>query len=139
MYPTAKGKKESPAAASSPSRAFNKTTVQSPKKDVKGTVQSGVRSSNSPASSPARDLRAKNESSMYSPGRVMKPHSPAASPSRGYNICPSPIHPSSYHTNASAMSSPMNPNIRPSRLAGRPTALPSDVSPQASKINHILR
>ncbi|KAG6389238.1 hypothetical protein SASPL_150701 [Salvia splendens] len=139
LYPTARGKKESLAAASSPSRAFNKTAVQSPKKDVKGTVQSGMRSSNSPASSPARDLRAKNESSMYSPGRVMKPHSPAASPSRGYNVCPSPMHPSSYHTNASAMSSPINPNMRPSRLAGRPTALPSDVSTRTSKIDHILR
>ncbi|KAL1532762.1 CBL-interacting serine/threonine-protein kinase 20-like [Salvia divinorum] len=139
LYSPARGKKESPAAASSPSRALSKTTVQSPKKDVKRTVQSGMRSSNSPASSPARDLRAKNESSMYSPGRVKNPHSPASSPSRGYNACPSPIHPSSYHTNASAMSLPMNPNIRPSRLAGRPTALPSNVSPQTSKIDHMLR
>ncbi|KAG6431715.1 hypothetical protein SASPL_109798 [Salvia splendens] len=115
----ARAKKASTSAASSPSRAFSKTVVQSPKRDVKRTLQYGMKSSISPASSPARDFRGKNESSMCSPARVKKPYSPASSPSRGYNVCPSPIHPSS----------PMNPNARPSRLA-RPTALPSDASPR---------
>ncbi|XP_047972305.1 probable serine/threonine-protein kinase roco5 [Salvia hispanica] len=123
---SARVKKASTSAASSPSRAFSKTAVQSPKRDVKRTLQSGMKSSTSPASSPAREFKAKNESSMCSPARVKKPYSPASSPSRGYNVCPSPIHPSAYNT----MSSPMNPNARPSRLAARPTALPSDASPR---------
>ncbi|KAL1552000.1 tyrosine-protein kinase ABL1-like [Salvia divinorum] len=139
LYSPARVKKTSPAAASSPSRAFSKTVVQSPKRDVKRTLQSGMRSSISPASSPARDFRAKNESSMHSPARMKKPCSPASSPSKGYNVCPSPIHPSAYNTYASATSSPNNPNIRPSRLAARPTALPSDVSPRTSNIDHMLR
>ncbi|KAG6409338.1 hypothetical protein SASPL_127376 [Salvia splendens] len=126
----ARVKKASTSAASSPSRALSKTVVQSPKSDMKRTLQSGMKSSISPASSPAREFKAKNESSMCSPSRVKKPYSPASSPSKGYNVCPSPIHASAYNTYASAMSSLMNPNARPSRLAARPTALPSDASPR---------
>ncbi|KAH6760981.1 Protein kinase family protein [Perilla frutescens var. hirtella] len=114
----------SPTASASPTRSFNQK---------RAPVRGGMKSSNSPASSPAREFRPKNEptSTMQSPGRMKKAvlpsYSPASSPSRGvYNVCPSPIHPSTYNAypSLSPMSSPMNPNIRPSRLG------PSDSSPQ---------
>lgn len=131
------------SAAASPSRALSKTTMlssspsasASPSRSFKNSIRGGMRSSNSPASSPAREFRPKNESTMQSPNRMKKTvvssNSPASSPSRGpYNVCPSPIHPSVYNTYPiSPISSPMNPNIRPSRLGGMHPQ-PSDSSSQ---------
>lgn len=122
--------KTSPTFATSPmspSRSFKKSNDYESPKDTRRSLQGGMKSgSYSPAASPARDFKSKNESSMNSPSKLRKVYSsPASSPSRAYNVCPSPMHPSTYQTYPSPMASPMNLNIRPSRLAGRHSSLPS--------------
>ncbi|KAL3635659.1 hypothetical protein CASFOL_020206 [Castilleja foliolosa] len=107
------------AFASSPSRAFTSSPSQA-------FISSPSRTS---ISSPSRTFK-KSTTKTEPQARTKKTvqdSNPTSSPSRAFQTCPSPLHPSAHHNAKECTSSPMNPCTRCSRL-GKKASLPLNTS-----------